>query len=150
MANEHGWEVRCPGSFEAQWNGGDNPDDVQITSNDNMASLLEAHFGYGILTFRINAIFRTPPGYNLWVMGPPNSFKDGIQALSAMIETDWMPYTFTMNWKFTRAQVPVRFEQGEPFCFLFPVKRGALETFRPEIKSIDRDPVLKNATVSHF
>ena len=143
MANEHGWEIRCPASFEAQWNGGDNSDDVQITSDCNMSSLLEAHFGYGILTFRINGVFRTPPGYNLWVMGPPNSFKDGIQALSAMIETDWMPYTFTMNWKFTRPQVPVRFEQGEPFCFLFPVKRGALETFRPEIKSIDRDPVLK-------
>ena len=59
-------------------------------------------FGEGVLTFHINGLFRTPPGWNLWVGGSPNSPKDGIYPLTGVIETDWSPYTFTMNWRFTR------------------------------------------------
>ena len=36
------------------------------------------------------------------VTGPFNQPKDAIQPLTAIVETDWAPFTFTMNWKFTR------------------------------------------------
>ena len=61
------------------------------------------------------------------VQGPINRPKDGIAALSGIIETDWSPYSFTMNWMFTRPGTPVRFEKGEPYCHIFPVSCGALE-----------------------
>jgi hypothetical protein len=48
-----------------------------------------------------------------------------------------------MNWKFTRSGHSVCFAQGEPFCHIFPQRRGELEMLRPEIKSIDEDPELK-------
>jgi hypothetical protein len=63
---------------------------------------VSGHFGCGVLTFRVSYLFRTPPGVNLWVKGPPNQPQDGIAPLEGIIETDWSPSTFTMNWKFTR------------------------------------------------
>src|SRR5690242_11771717 len=41
IANAHGWEVRCPVAFEAEWNGGSNKEDVQIIFDDAGSSFLE-------------------------------------------------------------------------------------------------------------
>jgi hypothetical protein len=152
IANAHGWEVCCPVTCEAEWNGGSNKEDVQIIFEDGgnsflgtkkIKTLVESHFGSGILTFNAGVIIRTSPGYDLWVTGPVNEFKDGIQALSAVVETYWMPFVFTMNWKFTRPNLKVRFEKGEPFCFFFPIEHGLLERFNPTFKQISEDPELE-------
>src|SRR6185503_3221431 len=74
---------------------------------------------------------------------PPNAAKDGIVPLGGVIETDWSPYTFTMNWRFTRADHWIRFEEHEPFCFFFPVERARLEAIDPEIRPIADAPDLK-------
>ena len=37
-------------------------------------------------------------GWSMWAMGPPNHVKDGIQPLVGLVETDWLPFPFTMNW----------------------------------------------------
>jgi hypothetical protein len=152
IANAHGWEVRCPVTFEAEWNGGPNKEDVRIIFEDGedsflgkkkIKTLVESHFGSGILTLNVGVIIRTPPGYDLWVTGPVNEFKDGIQALSAVIETYWMPNIFTMNWKFTRPNSKITFEKGEPFCFFFPIEHGLLERFNPAFEPIKEDPDLE-------
>jgi hypothetical protein len=91
----------------------------------------------------LGVVIRTCPGYDLWVSGPVNEIKDGIQALSAVIETYWMPFTFTMNWKFTRPGVKVKFEKGEPFCCFFPIEHGVLAQFEPTIKNMSDEPALK-------
>jgi hypothetical protein len=59
--------------------------------------------------------------------------------LSAIVETDWLPFTFTMNWVFTRYGTAVRFEKGEPFCHIFPIKRGELEKAAPRIMPLTQD-----------
>ncbi len=59
------------------------------------------------------------------------------------METDWAPYSFTMNWIFTRPGAEVRFEQGEPFCHIFPVARGALEAVEPELRPLSATPELE-------
>ncbi|MDR2857638.1 MAG: cupin-like domain-containing protein [Novosphingobium sp.] len=149
IANAHGWEVLAPCGFEAEWSGGAEPAAVTIRPDDagaNTRHMPEALFGSGIITFHIEAIMRTPPGWNLWVGGSPNRAKDGIAPLGGVIETDWSPFTFTMNWRFTRPNLPVRFEAMEPFCFLFPVQRGALESFDPVFAPLDADP----ATAGRF
>jgi hypothetical protein len=153
IANAHGWEILCPVTCEAEWNGGSHKDDVKITFEDgdnnlsgkwNMRSLVETHFGSGILTFNLGFILKTSPGYDIWVTGPVNEFKDGIQALSAVIETYWMPNVFTMNWKFTRPNSRVRFEKGEPFCFFFPIDHGLLERCNPTFNHISEDRDLES------
>jgi hypothetical protein len=78
------------------------------------------------------------------VTGPPNQFKDGICALTGIIETDWTPYTFTMNWRFTRPDHWVHFAAEEPACFFFPVQRDCLEQVNPRFVSLESDPDLMN------
>jgi hypothetical protein len=102
-----------------------------------------SHFGDGVLTFTIPYLFRTPPGINLWVKGPVNHIKDGIQALEGIVETDWSPSTFTMNWKITRPGLPIRFEQGEPICMVVPIPRGLTESLDPMLLPIDANPDLE-------
>lgn len=147
IANSHGWEILSPCGFEAVWNGGGAPDDVTVradqgtTERDSPVAL----FGQGTFTLHIQGLFRTPPGWNLHVSGPPNSFKDGVAPLTGIIETDWSPYTFTMNWRLTRPDHRVRFEENEPIAHFFPVERNALEQFAPRFAPIDADPDLKTS-----
>jgi hypothetical protein len=44
---------------------------------------------------------------------------------------------------FTRPDMPVRFEKGEPYCHIFPVSCGALEGLEPELEVLSADPELK-------
>jgi antitoxin (DNA-binding transcriptional repressor) of toxin-antitoxin stability system len=152
IANAHGWEVLNMRSFSAHWDGGTAPEAITITPDlDELPPVGAhikplAHFGSAVLTFELPFMFRTPPGWNLWVMGPINRPKDGVQPLSGIIETDWSPYTFTMNWVFTRKGETVRFVKGEPIAHIIPVKRGQIERFEPEIRSMheDRDLLAQN------
>lgn len=140
IANAHGWVICCRGTFDVEWNGGSAAQDVEVMPLDDGPVDAEGHFGSGILTIYPKAMFRTDPGYNLWITGPPNEFKDGIQGLSAVVEADWMPYHFTMNWKVTRPNHRIRFVKGEPYCFLFPVRRGVPEAIEPVLKDLSDDP----------
>ncbi|MFN3727212.1 MAG: DUF6065 family protein [Allosphingosinicella sp.] len=145
IANAHGWEILSPIGFEARWAGGTDMESVEIRMDPGYEDHLKpvSLFGYGTLTFHIEGIFRTTPGWNLWVSGSPNSQKDGIQALGGVIETDWSPYTFTMNWRFTRPAHWVRFEENEPIAFIFPVERGRVEQFEPRIAPLEAEAELK-------
>jgi len=148
IANAHGWEILSPCGFEAVWDGGTDTSAVTIRLDagaDPMHAPVSL-FGQGVLTFHVEAIFRTPPGWNLWIGGSPNRQKDAIQPLTAIVETDWSPFTFTMNWRFTRPNTPIRFEAMEPFCFLFPIERASIEAFTPVFAPLDADP----ATAERF
>jgi len=136
IANQHGWELVCPDDLTVSWDGTDVSTGV-FSSDRNVAV---GHFGYGILTFHIPVLFRTEPGYDLYVTGPVNMPKDAIAPLTGIVETDWNPATFTMNWKFTRANTPVRFAKGETIATIFPIKRGLIEQFRPTIRDLRDDP----------
>jgi len=144
IANAHGWELLNPCAFEACWNGQTDTGGVTVRPDaqgpaENVATSL---FGQGILTFHIPGIFRTPPGWNLWIGGSPNQPKDAIYPLTGVVETDWSPFTFTMNWRFTRPNHWVHFEAGEPICFFFPVQRALLDDIKPAMAPIDAEPGL--------
>lgn len=143
IANSHGWEILFKDSCEVTWNGGNEVDDLSVTTESGTAAYVASHFGHGILTFVIRGLFRTDPGMNLWVGGPINYFKDGIQPLTGIVETDWSPVTFTMNWKVTRANHPIRFERDEPVCHIFPLPRGLVDEVSPELADLGDDPGLK-------
>ena len=98
-----------------------------------------------MLTFHIDLLFRTDPGVSLWVSGPPNAPKDGIAPLTGIVETDWSPATFTMNWRFTRPHHPVRFAPGEAVCFLFPIPRDLIARVRPSLRPLADDPATEAA-----
>jgi hypothetical protein len=167
IANQAGWWVPCPVSFTAYWDGGLDKENVQITFEapakpTGLSSIfapivvsadqpspevkgdarITSHFGNGVITFSIPYLFRTPRGINLWVKGPANYIKDGVQPLEGIVEADWLPATFTMNWKITRPYYAVRFERGEPICMLVPVPRGLAEKLEPHYVPLDENPEL--------
>jgi hypothetical protein len=145
MANSTGWELLCPMSFTAEWNGGLLTEDITLTPDrphSDFTDWAQSHFAGGVLTFHTGYLFRTPPGWGVWTCGAPNYFKDGIQALTGLIETDWLPFPFTMNWIFTRPG-RVRFEKGEPFCFVTLIEHKRVEAFEPVLRQMESDPVFE-------
>jgi len=132
MANQAGWMLHSPVSFRCYWYGGERMEDLEVVfENDVKDPRITSHFGNGVLTFSMPYLFRTPPGINLYVKGPSNWIKDGAQPLEGIVETDWNPATFTMNWKMTRTHNWVEFKKGDPFCMLMPVPRGFVEMLNP-------------------
>ncbi len=147
IANAHGWFILNDAPLVAQWNGNPGTDAIHIESDpvEGRSVHVISHFGFGVLTFHVRGLYRTEPGYDLFVTGPTNLQKDGIQALSGMVETDWSPFTFTMNWRFTRKHTPIAFEANEPIAMIFPVQRGLVESIEPEIRAMESDPELRAA-----
>ena len=144
IANAMGWDLLSPARVTAEWNGGVELADIAIAVDDPTweGKLAASHFGHGILTFHTGYLFRTDPGIGIWARGTPNMPKEGIAPLDGIIETDWLTFTFTMNWHFTRPGRVV-FEKDEPFCFLSPIAYRALEDVRPEIVPLSADPALQ-------
>ncbi len=142
IANQVGWEVLNPSPFTARWNGRDGLDAIDIRFHDEPSTLVGSHFGHGVLTFTSGYLFRTTKSHNIYVKGPANRPKDGIAALEGIIETDWAPFTFTMNWQFTRKRHKVTFEKDEPIGCMLPYPRHYAGKFEPEIRNINENAKL--------
>lgn len=141
VANGFGWEIVNPVSFDAVWDGSlghggqtikfnfypETEEERKFVATNHISS----HFGSGIITFSgLNFIIRTSKDHNVFLKGPTNHFKHGAQALEAIMESDWLPYTFTLNWKITAPNLLVKFLKGEPLGCLFPFPRNYLESFQ--------------------
>ncbi len=131
IANQSGWIIENPVDFRVYWYGGERPQDMEVAFDAGGPDpRITSHFGNAVLTFSVPYLFRTPPGYNLWVKGPANWIRDAVQALEGVVETDWSSATFTMNWKVTRPNTWISFRRGEPICMLVPIQRGLLESLQ--------------------
>lgn len=145
IANQSGWFLLNTHKIRAVWNGGKQMRDLTAICKAGPKDApcpAMSHFGDGVLTFNLNYLFRTPPGWNLLARGPANMPKDGAAALEGVIETDWAVATFTMNWKMTTPNLPVDFEIGEPICMIVPVRRGEVESFAPTTRELSSEPQL--------
>ena len=134
MANSWGWQLLSKGRFIAEWNGGPLASDVKITPIEG-TDFPVAHFGEGTLTWHLGYVFNTEYPYGMYMTGAPNNPKPNVMPLSGIVETHWLPYTATMNWRFTQIGA---FEMhiGEPFCQLFPVDMSMFSNVMPEIRSM--------------
>ncbi len=147
IANSHGWDVLCPFKITIRWNGGPDAKDIEITTPEKkyenlLGHVVKSNFTRGIVTFHTGFLFRTSPGWNLLAGGMFNHPKPGAFPLTGIIETDWLPYPFTMNWQLTSTD-SVTFEEGEPFCTIMPIPKNYLPDVTPEIYDIKDDPVLE-------
>ncbi len=154
MANQLGWVVENPVGFTAVWDGTvaskPAPDAIQLTFDEELADNhpnqgVKSDFGNGILTFHIPYLFRTPEEVSLIVRGPSNAWKTNVVALDGLVETDWLPFTFTMNWKIVAPNVPVRFEKGEPICQFYPLVAQQIEQYEAIIEPLANNPELHEA-----
>lgn len=140
IANEAGWWILCSRSFSVMWDGGEHQSSLKVDygngEDPRTTGPAGSHFGGGILTFIVPYLFRTTAGCNLLVRGPANMPKHGASPLEGLVETDWAPYTATMNWQITAIDEPVTFEKDEPICQIVPQRRGELEEFEAECKPL--------------
>lgn len=145
IANEYGWAVLSPVKFSATWDGTENLDCITIKYPDSKTfDFAHSHFGHGVLTISVDFVIQTPPEISLYIRGVPNEPVEGLQPLDAIVETDWLPFTFTYNYKFIKP-CTVTFEKGEPLFLFFPIKRGEIESYKIVNQHIDQSPSLKSA-----
>ena len=53
-AGERGWDLLCPYAVEVTWNGGPNPEDIDIRLDrppDDAPAFVQSYLGQGLLTF---------------------------------------------------------------------------------------------------
>jgi hypothetical protein len=147
IANAHGWDVLCPYPIEIEWNGGPSISDLVVRAlkpppdGQQLEQLCRSNFSRGVVTFHLDYLFKTEPGWDLLATGPFNRPKDNVAPLTGIMESDWLPYPFTMNWQVLRPGRVV-FEEDEPFCFIFPIQKQALLECEPEIRLLADDPEL--------
>jgi len=141
-SNGFGWWILNKQKLEIIWNGGKGVNDIEIKSFDEHGKVLQqnsctSHFGEGVVTWTLAFILQTEKGHNLYVKGPSNMPKRGIVALEGLVETDWLPFTFTMNWKCTEPNFKIVFEKDEPICQFFTTERYYVENWEAHEDNIE-------------
>ena len=126
IANQWGWQILCPTEVAVTWDGTPNPSGVSVDVAPQYRPAIKSQFGSGIVTFSPPWLFRTPSGWDLYLKGPSNRWKDNCVPLEGVIETWWLNYTFTLNWKLVQPGT-VTFAQGESLGQLVPVPHATFQ-----------------------
>lgn len=144
IANTAGWQLLCPCDLEIKFTGGMGKEDVQVKATDgfDVRFAAESNFTRGVLTFYTNYLFETEPGWQLLATGPFNEPKDGLYPMTGIVETDWLPYPFTMNYQITRPGI-FTFKKDEPFCQIMPIPKSYLPNVEPVMYDISDNPALQ-------
>jgi hypothetical protein len=129
IANQCSWDVLCPSTIRASWDGTSPPDAVKVEYYDPQAyHYAKGEFGHGVLTFHTDFVITTNNTNSVYCKGPANQHKKNIQPLEGIIETFWLPFTFTMNWKFEEPG-DVIFEKDEIMFSFSPIDLNYIESF---------------------
>lgn len=153
IANQNGWVIESPCDIHTIWFGGADTNSMHfwIDQYYNVPNAwVKCHFVGGVVTFEFDFLIKTNPGTNLLVRGAPNFYVDGAHPLEGVVETDWLDFTFTMNWKITEPNKLVTFRKGDPICFIQPTPHNYSETFDFEIKHLDEDPIQEENFKEYF
>jgi hypothetical protein len=126
VANQWGWQVLCPTDVRVTWNGRAAQSGLRVEVDPQWEPAIKGGFGRGIVTFSLPWLFRTPPGWDLYAKGPSNRWKANAHPLEGIIETWWLNYTFTLNWKLIEPG-EVRFAKGESLGQLVPVPHATFQ-----------------------
>jgi hypothetical protein len=141
MANSLGWFLISDVACEMEWDGTEPSEGLKVWAAEDLGDsqkhmMPTSHFGSGVVTFHSEFMFCTEKKISLITKGPANWPKHGIQPLEGVIETDWLPYPFTINWKMTAKNVRVRFERGEPIAQIVPYPGDLISEMEPEVRTL--------------
>lgn len=139
VANQWGWQILCPTDLEVTWDGSMDRFGLWVRVDPQYAPAIKSHFGQGIVTFSPPWLFRTPPGWDIYVKGPGNRWKPNCAPLEGIVETWWLNYTFTMNWKLIEPGT-VAFAKGESIAQLVPVPHQTFVDSTAEEVPVDEEP----------
>jgi hypothetical protein len=139
MANQWGWQLLCPARVVAHWDGSNDRNGLRVEADSAYSGSIKSQFGDGIITFSPPWLFRTPPGWDLLLIGPVNCWKVNCVPLGGVVETWWMPYTFTLNWKMIEPG-RVEFSKGDPLGQLVPVPHDSFTHALAVEAPLESDP----------
>ena len=148
-ANTMGWELLNPIESRVLWDGGASTENIKTICRKPGPFTASSHFGSGIVTWYVPFLFRTSADLGLYICGPANHEHMDAQPLDAFVRTDWLPFPFTMNWKISRAGVPVTFKAGEPIARIMPFPLTLIDDTQLEITALSSDLGFK-AEVEQF
>jgi hypothetical protein len=147
IANNFGWEVLSPCDLRIDYDGGYGAEAIKVSAEDDyplVSHFAASNFTRGILTLHTGYIFRTEPGWSLLVTGPINEPKSFMTPMTGVVETDWLPYPFTMNWQLMRAG-SFRLKKGDAYCNIVPVMVEPVADAEIEIVDGAEEPGLLDA-----
>lgn len=135
-----------PGELTVRRNGGKTRHDIVVGyRRPDAPQACVSHFGEGVVTFNLGALFTTNPGWQLQIRGPVNCPKQGVSAPEGVVETEWLPFTSTMNWQVSEPGTWIQFRVGEPIATVVPVRLELLEAARVELLDLEDDAELETA-----
>lgn len=144
LANQIGFSIVSLSDFTVRWDGGDLPDSIKISSDNQVPDGFYGHgednvygnhkqkiapFYSGMISVVHDFFIRTPPGVNMFVTSVPNNFIPGIVAVSALIETDNLGRDWVFNLKVTVPNIDIQIKKGDPLIMLMPVQRFYPDSF---------------------
>jgi hypothetical protein len=139
MVNSYGWTVLSPGEFTATWDGGESKNSLTVEiEKDSPFQFAGSEFGHGILSVVPDFIVRTSKNVSLYVRGIPNQIAIGLQPFDGLVESDWLPFTFTFNYKFVKPG-RLTIKKDQPLFTFFPIERGYIESFETRETIIYKD-----------
>lgn len=139
VANQYGWTVLSPTEFTVEWNGGESRESMRVSFEETPPhNIASSEFGHGILSIVPDFVIRTNENVSIYVRGVPNQIASGLQPLDAIVETDWLPFTFTFNYKFVKPG-KLTIKKDQPLFTFFPIERNYIETFEARETHIEND-----------
>jgi hypothetical protein len=104
IANTFGWDIYPNCNFMINWTGEISNDTLHAHYEEDGYHFVSSPFGSGIFTMHSGYMFRTDPDWDLLVCGPVNDDRiDWATPLVGVVETSWLSFTFTVNWKLHKA-----------------------------------------------
>ena len=140
IANMLGYHIIPKEPVEAYWDGGTTSSSIRFNKGQDLACSI---FGHGIITFHIDWLISTDDNTNLFITGPLNHMVMNTQALTGVYETDWAPFSFTMNWKISQPGL-VTFTEEDPICHIFPIPREYVEAVPIQVLPLSDNKVLND------
>lgn len=120
IANTFGWDIYAPCDFIVTWDGGDGLDSMQVNFASEVIPFCHSSFGTGIFTIHTGYLFKTDPGWDMMCTGPVNEIITFASPITGIVETNWLNFTFTINWKLHKAG-SYQWNCNIPVARIFPI-----------------------------
>lgn len=136
IGNMQGFVVSLPFDFDVMWDGGESPESIYFNFYENEKKFrnklhisINSHFGHGILTIHLPVMLKTPPGINLMTISPPNFPTPGLSAMTGVVESDNLRFTFSLNIKIDVQNTWIKIEKDYPLVGIIPIPRYFCDSF---------------------
>ena len=137
IGNMQGFVFSLPYKFDIIWDGNNSLESVKIFFYEDFKKYEDTNFiyptsefGSGIVTIHFPLTLKTPPGINLITIAPPNFPTPGLSPMTAVVESDNLRFTFTLNLKIDLVNTLITVMPNSPLVGILPIPRYFCDSFK--------------------